>query len=86
MSEEVRDAAKTIPKILIWTIVINGVLAFAFVLAVLFCIGNIDALNTPTGYPIIEIFYQATGSIRAATAMESAIIVIALCSTFAILA
>jgi choline transport protein len=87
MSEEVRDSAKTIPKILIWTIVINGVLAFAFLLAILFCIGNVEnALDTPTGYPIIEIFYQATGSVKAATAMECAIIIIAFCSTFAILA
>lgn len=87
MSEEVRKSATTIPKILILTIVINGALAFAFLIALLFSIGNIDnALNTPTGYPIIEIFYQATGSTKAASAMESAIIIIAFCSTFAILA
>lgn len=87
MSEEVRDSARTIPKILIWTIVINGTLTFAFMIAILFCIGNVEnALNTTTGYPIIEIFYQATGSVRAATVMESAVLVVGFCAIFAILA
>ena len=59
MSEEVRNSATTIPKIVMWTIVINGALAFAMLLALLFCIGSVeDALNSPTGYPIIAIFKQ----------------------------
>lgn len=87
MSEEVRNSSTTIPKILMWTIVINGTMAFAFLLTILFCIGNVEnALNSPTGYPIIEIFQQATGSTKAAAAMESGIVIIAFCSTFATLA
>ena len=87
MSEETRDAATTIPKVLLLTIAINGTLAFAFLIAVLYSIGNVNAaLNTSTGYPIIEIFYQATGSKSAASAMESAIIVVACCAIFGTLA
>ncbi|KAK1051672.1 hypothetical protein LTR74_016745 [Friedmanniomyces endolithicus] len=60
MSEETRNAATTIPNVLLLTVGINGALAFAFLIAVLYSIGNVNAaLNTPTGYPIIEIFYQA---------------------------
>ena len=81
-----KDAATTIPKVIFLTIIINGTLAFAMLLALLFSIGNIEeALNTPTGFPIIEIFRQATGSNAGASAMESAIIVIAFASSFALL-
>ncbi|PQE16966.1 choline transport protein [Rutstroemia sp. NJR-2017a BBW] len=44
-------------------------------IAVLFCAGNIeDALQSPTGFPLIEIFNQATGSISGATGMTVIII------------
>lgn len=87
MSEEVRNAAVVIPKILVQTIAINGALAFAFVLVLLFCIGDVnEALNTKTGYPIIQIFYSATGSAKAATAMMSLIIVIGFTSSLGVVA
>ncbi|KAK4546356.1 hypothetical protein LTR36_002033 [Oleoguttula mirabilis] len=87
MSEEVKDSATTVPKVIILTICINGVLAFAFLIALLFCLGNIeDVLSTPTGFPIIAIFLQATGSKAAATAMEAGLIIIAFASGFALLA
>lgn len=44
------------------------------------------ALKSPTRYPIIEIFYQAAGSVRPATAMMSAIIVVAFTAVFRIVA
>jgi choline transport protein len=87
MSEEVRNAATVIPKILVQTILINGGLAFVFMLVLLFCIGNVhDALNTPTNFPIIQIFYQATGSVHAATAMMCLVIVIGLISSLGVVA
>ena len=68
------------------TIAINGTLAFAILIALLFSLGDIKAvLNTPTHYPIIEIFHQTTGSKAGATAMESTIIIIAFASSFALL-
>jgi choline transport protein len=87
MSEEVRNSAITVPRILIWTIVINGAMALGFMLTILFCIGNVeDALNTPTGFPIIQVFYQATGSKAAATVMEICVIIIGFAASFANLA
>lgn len=72
---------------MILAVVINGVLAFGWIIALLFSVGDVDAaLESPTGYPIIEIFYQATGSVTAATAMMCAIIVVAFFAVFGILA
>ncbi|KAH8594759.1 putative amino acid permease [Bisporella sp. PMI_857] len=87
MSEEVRNAAVVIPKIIVQTIVINGGLAFVFVLVLLFCIGDVGAaLSTPTHYPIIQIFYSATGSAKAATAMMSLITIIGVTSSLGVVA
>ena len=87
MSEEVKKASTTMPRIMMLTVLINGILAFGFLIALLFSVGDIEAaLNTPTGYPIIQIFYQATGSTKGATLMMSAIIIIAFCSAFGIVA
>ena len=58
-----------------WTIVLNGILAYAIILVMLFCMGDIDAaLSAP--FPIIEICQQATGSLGAATAMVCGLLVI----------
>jgi choline transport protein len=87
MSEEVHNPAVVVPRILIQTIVINGTLAFGFILVMLFCIGDIETiLNTPTGFPIIAMFYQATGSVKATTAMQSAITLIGFVSNIAVVA
>lgn len=87
MSEEVRNAPIVIPRMLVQTIAINGTLAFSFVLVLLFCIGDYQqALETPTGYPIIQIFYQATGSARAATAMQCAITSVGFISSLGVVA
>ncbi|KAE9403316.1 putative amino acid permease [Gymnopus androsaceus JB14] len=87
MSEEVRHAATAVPKIIVLSVVINAVLAFGFVIGLLYSVGNVqNALNTPTGFPIIEIFYQATGSAKAATAMMAALIIAFFCCTLGMVA
>ncbi|KAL4779448.1 amino acid/polyamine transporter I [Aspergillus varians] len=69
MAEEVKNAKVTIPRSMVWGTVINGVMAFGYAIAILYLMGSYaDALMTPTGYPIIEIAYQATGS-KSATYM-----------------
>lgn len=87
MSEEVRNPAKVVPRIIVQSVIINGVLAFAFGLILLFFISNAEkALTTPTGFPSIEIFYEATNSVKAATAMQCAIGVIGLMSSIGVVA
>jgi len=69
------------------SVVLNGILGFSMILAVLFCIGDIDsALSTSTGYPFMEIFLQATNSVAGSAAMAAIITVLALCATVGLLA
>jgi choline transport protein len=50
------------------SILINGLMGFSMLIAILYCLGDIDAaLTTPTGYPFIEIFTQASRSVAGGT-------------------
>lgn len=87
MSEEVRNPAVVIPRILVQTIAINGLMAFIFLLVILFCIGNINEALSPTYiFPIIGIFKQATRSVGATTAMQACISLIGLISNVGVVA
>lgn len=83
MAEEVKNAAVNVPRSMFFTIFVNGALGFGSIIALLYSIGDVDAaLSSPTGWPFIEIFYQATQSKGGATAMTSVLIVLIVCATF----
>ena len=63
MSEEIDDASKQAPRAMVLSVIVGFITGFAFVLALLFVIQDMDAVvNTPTGFPLAEIFRQATSS------------------------
>ncbi|KAJ5162885.1 amino acid/polyamine transporter I [Penicillium coprophilum] len=67
MAEEVKNAKFVVPRSMIYGILINGLLAFCYLIAILYSMGDyMEAVTSPTGYPIITITYQATKS-KAAT-------------------
>lgn len=81
MCEEIKGASTVVPQTLMISVAINGVLGFAMLVAVLFCTGNIDnAIKTPTGYPFIEIFAQATKSTGGATGLSMVIVLLIFCA------
>ncbi|PQE33967.1 choline transport protein [Rutstroemia sp. NJR-2017a WRK4] len=87
MAEEIQNASTVIPHSMICTVILNGILGFAMLIAVLFCAGNIeDALQSPTGFPFIEIFNQATGSISGATGMTVIIVLAQILACIGIIA
>lgn len=87
MSEEVRNPAKVVPRIMVHSVLINGVMAFGFILILLFFVGDLNAaLDTTSGFPSIAIFYTATKSAKAATAMQFGITAIGLMSSTGVLA
>lgn len=82
MSEEIKNARINVPRAMIASIVINGMLGFGMLLAIIYCAGDLTAaFESPTGYPFIEIFTQATSSVGGATAMASVVTIIAFCAT-----
>ena len=72
---------------MVYGLFINGAMSFAFMITILFCLGDPEtALTTPTGYPIIEVLRNATGSNAATIALMSLLTfngMIAMFSSFA---
>ncbi|KAE8317690.1 putative amino acid permease [Aspergillus transmontanensis] len=87
MAGEVQHASVVIPRALILTVLINGVLGFGMLIGVLFCMGDLDAAtSTPTGYPYMEIFLQATNSLSGTVTMICISLVIGICSAISMIA
>ncbi|SLM36313.1 choline transport protein [Lasallia pustulata] len=87
MSEEIHNPSIVVPRSIMLSIVLNGIMGFAMIVALLFCLGNIDAaLSTNTGYPFMEIFLQATNSVSGSATMAAIVTILALCATVGLLA
>lgn len=87
MAEEVRDAAKVLPIGMLTTLVLNGVLGLVMIITLNGVTQDFaDALGSATGFPYIQIFYQATGSKAGAICMTCIITFSFLCATAAVLA
>ncbi|KAF2230789.1 amino acid transporter [Viridothelium virens] len=89
MSEEIQNASRVVPKALVLSIVINGLLGFAMVLAMLFCIGDLQtalAAQETLFYPFLAIFQQATRSTAGATIMASIVVIMGVASTIGVFA
>lgn len=86
MSEEIQNASTNIPRSLMGTVAINGTLGMAALIAILFCLVDIDqALETPTGFPLIEIINQAMGS-KGATALVTLVVTLFVFATVSVYA
>lgn len=89
MSEEISNASTNVPRSMLVSVLLNGTLGFAMLIAVLFCSGDVSAesiIETPTGYPFIAIFVQATQSVGGSTGMAIIICALGICATIAFLA
>ncbi|KAH7125819.1 amino acid/polyamine transporter I [Dactylonectria macrodidyma] len=87
MCEEVQNPSLAVPQSIMTSICINGAMGLAMIIAMLYSATDIDAaINSPTGYPYIEIFYQATGSKAGTAAMTSLIIVMTLSAIVGVIA
>lgn len=87
LAEEVHNAPTVVPWAMIGTILINGPLGWAICIAFSYCIlPTIDAaIESPTYYDFIEVFYAAVG--KAGTAGMTAVLIILMwCATFGFLA
>ena len=82
MSEDIRN----VPRAVVLSTMINGVLAFAMLLAILFCAGNVDAASAQSQYPIIPILAHGLSSNAGAAVLGSVVIVLQMCASIGCLA
>ncbi|KAL8898221.1 MAG: hypothetical protein Q9207_006820 [Kuettlingeria erythrocarpa] len=78
MSEEVHNASETVPKAILWGAGLNGILGYLCIFTLCFTITDIPRLlDSPTGFPFLQLFSDVTQS-NAGTAVMAAIIIITL--------
>jgi len=76
-AEEIQDASITLPKALMWSLVINGTLAFLMGVTLIFTLGDVDSvLSTVTYNPWIQVFYNATQSYAGTNTMVAIVIIL----------
>lgn len=79
MTEEIKDARVQAPRAIVWSVWLGGVTGFVFLIALCFCMGSIEeTAASPTGVPVIAIFYNSTGSVAGACGLTVLITVIPL--------
>lgn len=77
LAEEVENAALNIPRAVIASMCLNGLVGFTMMLTILFCLGDVESvLNTDKVFPFIQIFFNAVGSRAGATAMGAVVLVL----------
>lgn len=80
MSEEIKDASRTLPLAMMWTAVLNGCLGFIMLVTFCFCLGDIETiLSNPDIMPFVQTFYIATKSHAGASVMTSILIILTTC-------
>ena len=63
MAEETREAGVVVPRSIWWSFVVNIPPALIVLVTYVFCIGDLNTtLSAPTGYPVVSVFQQSTGT------------------------
>lgn len=76
MSEELQDASLTMPRAIMWTVGPNATLGFLMAITLCFVGGPIEELlDSPTGQPFIQVFYNGTRSLAGANTMVAIVVV-----------
>ncbi|KAI1073897.1 putative GABA permease [Whalleya microplaca] len=89
MSEEIKNASTVVPRAIVISIAVNGVLGFAMLIAYLFCLGDLEAVlesQETLGYPFLFVFQTGTGSTPGAAVMGLIVVTLGVCSTVGVLA
>ncbi|GAB7351499.1 hypothetical protein MBLNU459_g2145t1 [Dothideomycetes sp. NU459] len=77
MTEEIVNARKEAPRAIVLSVWIGAATGFVFLIAACFCMGSIEGVAaSATGVPIIQIFYDSTGSVSGSTCLTVLLIVI----------
>ena len=69
MSEEIRNASAVVPKVIVGSLIVNGIMAFLTLLTILFCIQDLDYVLSFPGTAFAGEILQAVGSRSGTTAM-----------------
>jgi len=77
LAEEAVNARLTIPRAICTSVIVNGIVGFAMMITVLYCLGDANSvIQTPLGVPFIEIFYNSVKSVGGAIGMSVVVLIL----------
>lgn len=72
MAEETRRASNVVPKAMVWSYILNGLMVFVMLITYCFTLTNLqEAFDSPTGFPFMAVYEKATGSASGSAALTS---------------
>lgn len=84
VSEEIPHASRNVPLAMVGSVTINAVMGLGYTIMLLYCTGPLgELLSTPTGFPFMQIYLNATRSHAGATILSLILILIATAATAA---
>ncbi|CAH0023117.1 unnamed protein product [Clonostachys rhizophaga] len=84
LAEELPNASRNVPLAMMGSVAMNGVMGLGFVFMLAFSTGSLeDILQTPTGFPFMVIFLEATKSTALTTVLALFIVIIAVAAAMA---
>ncbi|KAH3900893.1 uncharacterized protein SCDLUD_002352 [Saccharomycodes ludwigii] len=82
LAEEIPDAARNLPKVLFWQILVGFLTAFFYMISMFYSIHDLDAVFNADSYcPLGDIYLQSTGSKGGALGLLIVIILPIFCAT-----
>jgi choline transport protein len=76
MAEAIKDASIVLPRAIVTSAAINGTLGFIMTITFCFTLGDPNViLASPTLYPFIQVFFDATNNYAGASIMTAIVIV-----------
>ena len=80
IAEEIKNASETLPRAMLWGVGLNAILGYITIFTLCFTVTDPESLlDSDTGYPFIQLFYNVTKS-HAGTDIMVAIVIITLIS------
>ncbi|KAM0699414.1 hypothetical protein Q7P36_001462 [Cladosporium allicinum] len=87
LSEETKDASKSVPRMIMFTIVLNGAMGLVFIITYCFCITNLEAVvMSESPFPFMDVFFAGTNSKAATVAMSTIPLILSVCTSLNALA
>jgi hypothetical protein len=89
MAEEVKNATKVVPRAIQISVLLNGTLGLAMLIAYLFCLGNLDEVveqSATLGYAYLYVFLKGTGSPGGAATMAMIMWILGVCCLVGLMA
>lgn len=80
LAEEIKDASLVLPRAMMWTVFINGILGYVMLITFCFCLGDVDSiLSNPDVMPFVQVFLNATNSKAGTSVMTTIVIILTTC-------